>query len=248
MAQTEFVESQNTTTEDFKAESLPIYPVLNLSNLLSNPPTETFETIPVLKNTPFFADEILPYMSQDFSFGSPSYHNTNDYNTPIYFRGNKLRIQTPILQCMFGISKYKDPGNVTQKYSTHLTLRHQDVANILFKRLLNEIDDWVLSKVALPPETYYSAIRHNHANPNLPPVLRVKIPSEDDNLRLDIFTEEGEVNEPYIGDAETYIKHRQYMRCILELNGCWVAGNKFGVSYKLLQVQLINTEAGTLFR
>ena len=199
-------------------------------------------TIP---NQPWFPYEITQNMD-DFIIAPKVYQNDRDYFYPLYFRGFKCKIQTPVMQLMFGVQQYKNPGSDIQKYSLHLSLRSGDSETKQFKTLLREIDTYAKINSTLPPETYFSAIRHNYANPDLHPVLRVKIPSQDDTdvLLCDIYTEHHVINEPTYAEAAELLKHKTYVRCILELSNIWVAGNKFGVSYKLIQLQVIPQNAG----
>jgi len=201
-----------------------------------------------IPNQPYFPYEIAQNMD-DFIIAPKVMQNERDYYYPLYFRGFKCKIQTPVMQLMFGIQKFKNPGSDVQKYSLHLSLRCSDTETKQFKTLLREIDNYAKINTNLPPDTYFSPIRHNYANPDLHPVLRVKIPSQEDVLMCDIYTEHTVLNEPTYNEATEALKHKNYVRCILELSNIWVAGSKFGVSYKLVQIQIVPQNTGQpLFR
>jgi hypothetical protein len=204
-------------------------------------------TILAIRNTPWFPKEVLANLER-FSIGYCVTKNDNDCYYPISYDGSRLKIQTPIMQCMFGVQKYRNPGSTTTKYSIHLSLRTNTPEQKEFADFLRVVDREVMSRIDMPPETYYSCIRHNHANPNLPPVVRVKIPSTDNLLNIELYHNESEYFDPSYETAQQILTHKTNVQCILELQNVWVAGNKWGVSYKLLQAQTVHIVKGPLFR
>lgn len=219
---------------------------------LDIPPTDILSSITNLEtqfnlNPPYYAQEVLQSKT-DLKRGERIDQNLVDYSYPIFFKNQKLRIQTPPIQLMFPISKYKNPGSNITKYSTHLSLRNEDIQTKQFIALLKFIDQWALEQIPLPPERYYSPIRYNHANPQLPPVLRLKIANVEDSLLLDIYKNHEEILEPSVSEATEIMKHRTTIIGIIELNPIWIAGQKFGVSYKLIQLQVLSSLQGPMFR
>ncbi len=198
---------------------------------------------------PYFAHEVLNQIDS-IQIGTRVQQSPTDYYYPIYSFNTKIRVQTPIMQIMFALQSYRNPGNNDLKYSLHLSLKQTDPATVCFRNMLEKIDEVAKSNISLPPETYYSCIRFNHANPTLPPVMRIKIQNSiPDCLAFDLYDPQwGETIHPTIRYATECLKHKSNVVCILEINPIWIAGNKFGVSYKLIQLQIMDVNSGPQFR
>lgn len=188
----------------------------------------------------------------------------NDYFFPVTFKGKTLHIETPKVLFMFKLDKYRDKGSKTayDKYSINLSLREicreaengHNVTN--FKYLLENLDLFAMQETFDDPKfKFSSAILPNFKDINKPPVLRVKVPSDGNRLKITIVKEDGkECYYPTANEFSDLFKHRNEVKCILEVNPIWYAGGytdpkdpsknkpkKFGISYKLVKIQLADS-------
>lgn len=190
----------------------------------------------------YLASEILASM-EDLSI-SKTVIRGNDHYTPITYKGKHCQIETPKCLFMFGLTKYRNPDGKYDKYSIHLSLREicRDNENNVtkFKYLLENLDLFAMQdRFDDPKLKYWSPIRPNHKQERKPPVVRVKVPSDASRLKITMVNEEGKtVYYPLATEFEKVFHHRNEVRCILEINPIWYAGNKFGISYKLVKIQL----------
>lgn len=208
---------------------------------------QLFEPIPA-RNWPLFPKEIIDHFNE-FAIGPPIYTNTKSYYHALLFNGTRLRIQTPILHVPFNIQTYSNPGSDLKKYSLHLSLQSLKTEQKEFREFLQKVDTMVQTMIPLPPETYFSCIRYNYANPQLPPVMRVKIPADEDILLIDVYCDGDTITSPTVAQLKTILDKECSVKCVLEMNNVWIAGGKFGVSYKLIQLVIYQTEAaGPLIR
>lgn len=181
-----------------------------------------------------------------------------DYFFPVTYKGKTCHIETPKMLYMFKLEKYRNPGGKFDKYSINLSLREicreaengHNVTN--FKYLLENLDLFAQQDIYEDPRfVYFSSLRPNHKDSKKPPVLRIKVPSDAKRLKITIVREDGkEQYYPLASDFEAIFKHRNEVKCIIEINPIWYAGGKldvditkmkpkkFGISYKLIKIQL----------
>jgi hypothetical protein len=201
-----------------------------------------------LRDVPWYPKEILAAMNL-LQLGDVVKKRDDDYYYPITYGTNRCRIQTPILQCISGLQQYTTKGSPDLKYSIHLSLGGRPSEDVKkFREMLETIDDYMLCSINLPPTKYLKCIKHNYSKPSLPPVLQVKIPNIEDCLSIEIFDKDVEYVCPKYEFAAGILKHKTYVQCILELRNLWVAGNRWGISYKLIQIQTVRGTKGPLFR
>jgi len=170
-----------------------------------------------------------------------------DHYTTITYKDRVVQIETPKCLFMFGLEKYRNPEGKYDKYSIHLSLREicRDAENNVreFRYLLENLDLFAMGdKFDEPNLKYWSPIRPNHKQERKPPVLRVKVPSDASRLKITMATEDGKVSYyPLVSEFEKIFHHRNEVKCILQINPVWYAGNKFGISYKLIKIQLADS-------
>lgn len=182
-----------------------------------------------------------------------------DFFFPVTFKGKTCHIETPKCLYMFKLDKYHDPdGGNFDKYSISLSLREicreaengHNVTN--FKYLLDNLDIFAMQgNFSDPRFKFTSSIMPSKKDIHKPPILRVKVPSDAKRLKISIVKEDGkEYYYPLISEFEEMFKHRNEVKCILEISNIWYAGGKqdvdpnkskpkkFGISYKLIKIQL----------
>lgn len=187
----------------------------------------------------------------------PRVDRDKDYFFPITFKGKVCHIETPKCLFMFGLAPYRNPGGRFDKYCVNLSLREicreaQDGHNVTnFKYCLENIDLFASCDIIDDPKfQYFSAILKNHASEKKPPVLRIKVPSDAQRLKITIVKDGKESYYPLVSEFNELFQHRSEVKCIIELNPVWYAyakdkqGNeiiKYGISYKLIKIQLADS-------
>lgn len=224
----------------------------NQNNSETMEETLEFRNMSIYNYSPLFPKELSADITK-MTLGPVMHQSKTAYSYKLYYQGKKILIQTPIIKCMFGLQKYCYPNSTADKYSIHLgfgcSKDNEDIEEIKqFKNFLTLADDYVKTKINLPVENFHSALRYNYSDPNKAPVLRVKIPSKETHLLFEIYDKEEELFEPIYKEACEKIKHGTEVRCILELNTVWKANDKWGLSYKLLQVEIISQLTAKMFR
>jgi hypothetical protein len=180
-----------------------------------------------------------------------------DYFFPITFKGKVCHIETPKCLFMFGLSSFRNPGGRFDKYCINLSLREicreaPDGHNVTnFKYCLENIDLFACCDIIDDPKfKWFSAILKNHASEKKPPVLRVKVPSDAQRLKITIVKDGKENYYPLVSEFNELFQHRSEVKCILEVNPVWYAYTKdkegkeiikYGISYKLIKIQLADS-------
>jgi len=191
-----------------------------------------------VKKSPYTCDQIKNSLNH-LSVGPKVRDNKTDFHYKLYFKNKPLYIETPLLWVPFNINTYRNPGSKRDKTSIHLGLQTYTPELKEFKDTILKIDEVIKGIVHLPPDTYWSAVRHNIKNPTLPPVLRVKIHGRKDSLNIDLLYEENTWKSPSASTIESFITDNTAARCILEVCSVWSAGGKWGVSYRCHVIQIV---------
>lgn len=253
MAQTDFLESDlQEEDQDLKLEFNDTVHVFNEWCPKESSDTEYLKF-------PWYPDELIPEIKNITMSNKHKVRNTNKpakdaFTRKLQYKRYPIRIQTPILKCMFGIQAYRHPvdmGTVLgtkDHYSIHLGLKETTEKMQVFKQCLQELDKFALGTFSGPPESYCSAVRYNQSNKDLPPVLRCKILNVDTLLMVSVYTKNDEYKQIPFKQLCQYIKHGTEIQCIIEINGLWKAGDKHGLSYKVVQIKILSDTSGSLFR
>lgn len=183
-----------------------------------------------------------------------------DYFFPVTYRGRVCHIETPKCLFMFGLTSYRNPGGKFDKYCVNLSLREicreapegHNVTN--FKYCLENLDMFAQGDVFEDPKLkYFSPILRNHKQEKKPPVLRIKVPSDAKRLKITIVKDGKESYYPLVSEFNELFQHRSEVKCIIEVNPVWYAQSimkddgktvevvKFGISYKLVKIQLADS-------
>lgn len=204
-------------------------------------------------NFPWFPSELMREL-HNVQVGHKNKIKKNAFTRKLKYKGKfRVRIQSPKMTCMFGLSSYTHPnenGNNSneQHYSIHIGLGGTEPEQKEFRQILEAIDEFGKSTLTGPPDRYCSAIRYNHLDTKLPPVLRVKIPQWGPILDINLYAGSQAIKQPRPTDLSHVLKHGSLIRCIIEISGLWYAAGKFGVSYKLVQIETFDEPVGSLFR
>lgn len=217
---------------------------------------EPIDPLPVYAYRP---DELLEHMD-DFTVGERRVEfaaEEMDSFITVNYKGRRCLIETPIATAVFGIKGYKTPGSKTQKYSLHISLGHGNVGDMEdFRLLLHKLDDWASAQYKWATDlddktghTYWSPIRKGGAKSKKPMSLRIKIPCYQQRCNIDLYSAKGKCfKNPSIDQVRSMLPHKTQVRCIMAVNPIWTAGKKYGISYKLLKVKVVEEARNVEFR
>lgn len=190
---------------------------------------------------PYFVHEIFENMD-DFHVGERQPRGQHDSFVPVTYKGKRCRIQSPTVTVMFGLTKYNTPGDPNTKYSLHISLKNLDKEVKEFADFMYLMDDFAKEFQINNTHRFWSSIRENNKNPkHKSPVLRLKINASQGRLLLDIEDTDGTKKSlPTEAEFDHLIKHHCTVKVIFEINPLWYAGNKFGISYRLLNILVLS--------
>lgn len=216
----------------------------SLSTLVTPPNSPNVSLNTVEEKEVYFPNEITANIN-NLTVGKIHQYQNTDYSLNIKYLNKKIKIQTPVTKAMFGLSSYCHPGSHIPKYNIDLLLSMDNEEQRSFVEFVKSMDQYVLNLPIFKDtkQKYSSPIRYSYRNPNLTPVLRVKINDNGEKLLMELFNDSGdqptEIVQPTIEEVRNLITHGTNVRCIIEINPVWHAGNKFGISYKLLQIEIV---------
>ena len=190
------------------------------------------------------------------SFEEPkSREGNNGRIVYVKYKGGPLRLQTPPMRCMGGIKRWEPmaPGQAL-KVSADLTFANKDT-NVkiaecydklqAFDKLMlqagvdnaakwlkrKDIDD--VSQVKM----LYSPFIKPSKDPKYAPSMRLTLPHTQGHITCDTFGPQKE--EVNINELETSGATKgAIFTAIIQCAGVWIAGDKFGVSWKVVQLKV----------
>lgn len=157
---------------------------------------------------------------------------------PLLYQNKPIHIYSPELSILFGINKYKHINEDKQRFSLHLSLDDKTEEKFKFRSLCESLDMFAFQRFGDTHDVYYSALRPNYKDLTKPLCLRIKIPSHQDLLLINVYHED-ELLSQKIETFEKYVHHGITCKCIIQVTGIWFASNKFGVSYKLKALKIV---------
>jgi len=162
-------------------------------------------------------------------------------------KGEKVRLQTPVMPAPFGVSKFDDASTGNSSYSLDLSFRDMDTDPKInaFLDTCRAFDEHVLdvgvreSREWLGKEMskeivqeFYRSIVRDPSNDKYKPTIRLKISP---------YTEFYDEQHNRV-DME-YVTKSSQIRCIVEVN-TWFVNKSFGISLRILQCQVVSRPVG----
>ena len=200
-------------------------------------------------------------LSDTFSVNQVTYSeprtNPNGGKT-VYIKYNDsfLFFQTPKMPIPFGLSHNQYEEGKTPKYHLDLSFRGKDnnpqVAQ--FYEAMNSFDQKIIKDAmdhALPwfkkksitretveefykPLIKYSKNDKGEIDDRYPPMFRVRVPFRENGFMCDVYDQ----NKEKITDAIQDVLVKQVtVQVIMQCMGLWFAGNSFGCTWKIIQIQ-----------
>jgi hypothetical protein len=193
----------------------------------------------------------------DIKFGDvKTLENTGGKVVPIYYKNKPFMLQTPQCYAPFGISVFKNDRSET--CSLDLSFKNKDNRPTLdlFYKIIEKLDSliinacmtskqqWMKKKLTnkeVVEALYTSPIRYSkdkdtgEITDKYPPTFKMKVPYKDGKYFVKCFDPLGNLFD----DIKTVDTKGSKVTCIIQCNGIWIAGDKFGCSFKLVQFEII---------
>ena len=191
---------------------------------------------------------------EDLEFGS--FRKLGDFGriAPVRYRGFNLAIQTPKMLIPFGVSNFDGKYSLDVSFDGMTHTADCKLSNFLtrmqkFDALVQELakkNNWLKNKQHI----YCKQVKHvltedGEINNNYAPKIRAKIPIYGGEVKCMLFDHAGKVIDLNPRDIEQQITKGSDIRLILQCTGVWIAGSKYGVSWKVKQAQIFKRAINT---
>ena len=198
----------------------------------------------------------------NITYKPPTVNKRGGKSIKCMYNGNPLRIQFPFI-FTWGVNENEDENTGNVKYD--VALQFGDKLDEHFKVKLKEFQEKILddavsnskqwfgrkmskevAEAMMYPILKYPKLKDGSGELNYDkePNFRVKLPCYDNVFSVEIFDTKGKClfNPKMEEDApqgdltpKDIIESRSKIKGIIECNGIWMAGGRFGVTWKLLQ-------------
>lgn len=203
-------------------------------------------------------DIILPgsFSAKKLSFSTPRVLDNGGKVIYISYSGKPLVLQTPEMVCPFGLNKWNNDGKANDKYSLDLSFKGkesreilqkffdamQDFDKTLVKAGLDNSQQWFKKKYAsldVVEALYTPTIKFakdkstGDITDKYPPTFKINIPFRDGQFDCEVFDKSKNMID--LNEVET---KGAKVSAIIRCTGIWIAGSKYGCSFKLMQMRV----------
>lgn len=174
----------------------------------------------------------------------------------VSYKDRSLAIQIPEMYAPFGMNTYVNEDTGIQKHSIELSFRNIDDRESLqkFKKFIEDIDSKVIetafqnsqawfkkkySSKEVLEALYTSSVKYpkdketGEIITKYPPTFKVNLPEREGSFRFEAYNK----NQESVNLKEITTKGSKFI-CIIQCGGVWIAGGKFGVTWKAVQLQV----------
>jgi hypothetical protein len=171
-------------------------------------------------------------------------------------KDNKLVFQTPEMYAPFGVSEWVNEQDGSKKYDLQLSFKDLDDRETLkqLKKFLEDVDEKVIEEAfnncqkwfgkkykskdvvsALFNESvkYYKDPETGDRSDKYPANYKLKLPYRDNEFKVEAY--DGKRNKLDIQNTQTM---GAKVTALVECGGVWVIGGKFGISWRVIQLQV----------
>lgn len=190
------------------------------------------------------------------TYGSPKALDSGGRVVYVGYNGGPLIIQTPIMHSPFGINKWSANKGGNDKYSLELSFRGmKDKPSLMaFYDKLHNLDQkivqdalenctsWLRKKYTTTEvfhALYAKLIRYpkdketGEITDKYPPTFRVSLPQNENEITCEVYNAQNQLVD--INEIET---KGARISAIIKCSGIWIAGVKFGCSWKVVQLKV----------
>ena len=189
------------------------------------------------------------------SLGSIKSLDNGGKNVYISYADKPLYLQTPEMVAPFGLSKFENDKGVC-KYSIDMSFKDQDKRKSVQKFFDNmtQFNDHIVNNAMensmswfkkkytttdvvsalFTPLIRFPKTETGEINTKFAPTFRVSVPTKDNGFACDVYNNTGEVIN--LKDVDVKGSH---ITAIIKCMGIWLAGGKFGVTWKVFQLRVV---------
>lgn len=208
-------------------------------------------------------ENIIPFTEFSASAVEASKLRTLENNGKMVFlsyKGKPIVLQTPEMIAPYGLSKWDNDGKSPAKYTLDLSFKGmesrdmlkkfyeamEDFDKVMMKNGLEHSEEWFKKK---HPESviealYTCAIRRSKDD-KYPPTFKMTVPYDNNNMdptggvcfRCKVFDK---VTKEKL-DLNVLNLKQARVTAIVQCTGVWIAGGKFGTTWKVLQLRAEQT-------
>lgn len=188
------------------------------------------------------------FNSNEVSYGSPvATANGGKMISVFYAKKTPLVFQTPEMYVPFGVNRWSDVGS-SGKTTLDLSFKGEEKKGILSKFLsdLRSLDNrfvmdafenshsWLKRRVQNIDivEALYTPIVKSSKDNKYPPTFRINLPTKDGKYAVHVFDASLQPLDIDPSDSMKGARVKAIVKCI----GIWVAGSKFGSSWRAVQL------------
>jgi hypothetical protein len=194
------------------------------------------------------------FNSQKISFSPLKVLDSGGKTAYVNYDGGMFVFQTPSCSLPYGMSMFDKAGPV--KYSAELSLRGYDEAKSKmqqFYEALQRLDDFMIDQGVRNSKQWFKSelsrdvikafytpmvrlAKDKDGNPKpYPPTIKLSLKQRRDSTEFDVVVYDDK-RQQYRGIPleELLVKGAQ-VTCLIQCTGCWFAGSKYGLSWKLSQ-------------
>lgn len=180
---------------------------------------------------------------QEFNFSDLKFSRTKKNEglrfISVYYEKKPVEIKLPTLRIPFNssVDKYG-------KLAFNISLGKDE-------ELINKVEelDEAMCKFACSNGWFDSEFDYVHTlkrskNNQYPPTLNIKVPVRDNLVKTSFYNNKKEIIEGVntLNEAAEYLKKGTRVQTAIECVGAWFNGNRYGLSWKAVQVKILSTE------
>lgn len=195
----------------------------------------------------------------DIQFSTPKTLDSGAKSVYINLNRSSIIIQTPELYTPFGLTKYMNDDSKAEKekWTLQLSLRGYDVPNSsvsYFYTFLKNLNEAIINashenkalwfgkgkshlSIDILRELFTSLLNYpkdketGEINNKYPPMFRINVPVVDGKIACNCYNNK-------IEEVLTTIEKGSKITGLIQCSGIWIAGGKFGCSWKVIQLKV----------
>lgn len=191
----------------------------------------------------------------NLSFATPKVLNNGGRSIPMYYNSKPLVFQVSNLTAPYGLSEIRsDNGDLKYGLSLSFANMHENSVRDVHK-LMSDLDSKIMQEFYANAKTWakkdfksfdvieslYNPIvkpykdKEGNLSDKYPATFKVQIPSKGGMFDCEVYG----ANKQKIDDPSTIDWKGAKVSAILQCNGVWVIGNKFGCTFRVIQVKVV---------
>lgn len=194
-------------------------------------------------------------------FGMPKSLDNGGKHIPIYYDGNPFMVQTPRMRTPYGVNRWENPGSDQPKLSLDLSFGNykEDPKLVSFFGMMDSLNKTVLregldnstqwfkkkyTSIDVIEALYTSLIKVSkdkitHEPSDIyPPTFKIALQQRAGKDAFEVYDE----SKSQIDLSSVEMKGAE-MLAIIQCNGIWVAGGKFGCTWRAVQMKVFPSKS-----